>query len=178
MKLSSLIFVLFLAAFCSCGKENVITRPAGVTETDNANTALEDRACGTGLIQLRIASVYPSGYKPYLIVYDQDGSTRYVYPWACSNSGCTSVPCLDAADNSFYQTFTVDKCETIKVQLFEVDPYLYDCSNGGGNVTVSIKKNGTAFPVRTFTLTYTGGSTSWPSKFLDIDSNGNVGAPY
>lgn len=178
MKLSLLspLLVLFLAVFSSCTKENTLSRPAGLPEATNNNSTLEDRACGTASIQLQMTSVTPSGYKPYLIVYDQDGSTRYVYPWACSNSGCTSSPCLDAADNNFYQTFTVDKCERIKVQLFEVDQNLYDCNDGTGTVTVRIKKPG-SFIVRTVTLTYSGGGI-WPSKCLDIDSNGNVSAPY
>ena len=176
MKLHALLFLSFLALLNSCTKESTTARPAGVPEPSNPNPAVEDRGCGTATIQLQIAYVNPSGYKPYLIVYDEDGSTRYVYPWACSNQGCTSSPCLDAADNNFYQSFTVDKCERIKVQLFEVDANAYDCNNGTGNVTVRIKKPG-QFGFQSTTLTYSGGS-NWPSKCFDIDSNGNVSAPY
>lgn len=174
MKLSLFSLLLFLAVLSSCTKENVPVRPAGMTDTTNNNVSLEDRACGTTTIQLQIASVNPSGYKPYLVVYDEDGSTRYVFPWACSSSGCTGSPCLDAADNNFYQSFTVDKCERIKVQLSAIAP-LYACTNGSGNVTIRIKKPG-QFGFSSATLTYNGGA--YPTRCFDIDSNGNVSAGY
>ncbi len=171
MKLPFFISLLTVSIFFSCTKEAPITRPIAVSETQE--TSVEDRGCGTSQLELRVTFTNPIGQKSYLIVYDQDGSTRYVYPWACSNQGCTSLPCLDALDNTFYQTFTVDKCEQIKVQLFEVDPP-YACNNGTGNVSIQIKKKGTISPVRSFTLTYAGGTT-YPSKCFYIDGSGNIG---
>lgn len=172
--LSSLIFAIVVVAFSSCKKDNAPTRPAALDNVSPTATTTSDRGCGTTTIQLQIAAVNPAGYKPYLVVYDQDGSTRYVYPWACSNYGCTASPCLDAADNNYYQSFTVDRCEQIKVVLYEIDP-LYDCNNGTGNVTIRLKKpNQAGFVSKT--LTYSGGST-YPSACFNIDSNGNISGP-